>query len=241
MVRTDDSLDTNTALILGARGWEHTGWDGTFYPADLPPEWRLAYYANEFHTVLVPEAHWRGCTPAQVAGWGAEVRPGFSFFLELTCDPARTAACADDCAALRECCAALAERMGGLILRFARPPAPRELEALAACLPALHPIGLVLPDGVPPPGASDPLTLSGAAPCWLPGRDMGRSGTGLITVEDGKYTQRGLRREIEAFLKQAQGLERAFLFFQGDPPGFQALRDAVTMAELLGYPLAAGD
>ncbi|MFA7094871.1 MAG: DUF72 domain-containing protein [Gammaproteobacteria bacterium] len=240
MVRTDNSLDANPALILGARGWEHAGWDGVFYPADLPPEWRLAYYANEFQTVLVPEECWRDCTPAQVAGWGADVRPGFSFFLELTCDPARAAAFVDDCAALRERCAALAERMGGLILRFARLPAPRELEALPACLPALHPVSLVLPDGVSPPEASAPLMWSGAAPCWMPGRGLGKSGTGLMTIEDGKYTQRGLRREVESFLKQARGVERAFLFFQGDPPGVQALRDAAVMAELLGHPLAVG-
>lgn len=41
-------------IHVGACNWQHSSWLGSFYPEDLPEEWRLSYYANEFHTVLVP-------------------------------------------------------------------------------------------------------------------------------------------------------------------------------------------
>ena len=51
----DSGTDTEHAhgLRLGARGWRHAHWENDFYPDDLPPDWQLAYYANEFSTVLV--------------------------------------------------------------------------------------------------------------------------------------------------------------------------------------------
>jgi len=45
-------------INLGAYGWRHGRWSGTFYPDDLPmaddEDWRLAYYSNEFNAVMVP-------------------------------------------------------------------------------------------------------------------------------------------------------------------------------------------
>ncbi len=69
-------------LIVGAHGWDHADWNGTFYPEDLPEEWRLNYYSNEFSGVLVPEVVWRKADPEVVAGWCDEVAEGFLFFLE---------------------------------------------------------------------------------------------------------------------------------------------------------------
>ena len=70
-------------LIVGARGWDHAGWRGAFYPEDLPQEWRLTYYANEFTGVLVPESVWRAADPETIAIWCDDVTDGFLFFLEL--------------------------------------------------------------------------------------------------------------------------------------------------------------
>lgn len=69
-------------LIVGARGWNHDGWNGTFYPEDLPQDWRLSYYANEFTGVLVPEPVWRAADPSIIGGWLGDVADGFLFYLE---------------------------------------------------------------------------------------------------------------------------------------------------------------
>lgn len=69
-------------LIVGARDWDHPAWKGTFYPEDLPKDWRLSYYANEFSGVLLPESVWRPAKPEVIAIWCDNVADGFLFFLE---------------------------------------------------------------------------------------------------------------------------------------------------------------
>lgn len=66
-------------FLLGAAGWEHPQWTAAFYPEDLPPDWRLAYYAHFFGCVLAPAAAWRG---AALAGWLADTPEHFRFLLE---------------------------------------------------------------------------------------------------------------------------------------------------------------
>lgn len=70
-------------LSLAAHGWEHQSWVGAFYPADLPDEWRLAYFANEFHAVVIPAGRLDAVAAADVDVWRGEVPPGFRFLVEL--------------------------------------------------------------------------------------------------------------------------------------------------------------
>jgi hypothetical protein len=39
--------------LVGTAGWERAGWSADYYPEDLPPDWRLAYYANDCGCVLL--------------------------------------------------------------------------------------------------------------------------------------------------------------------------------------------
>jgi len=45
-------------LLLGTVGWQRADWLNDYYPADLPVEWRLAYYANDCGCVLLPPNIW---------------------------------------------------------------------------------------------------------------------------------------------------------------------------------------
>lgn len=69
-------------MLIAAYGWEHEAWSGSFYPDDLPPDWRLGYYANEFDAVVVPFVAWQGQTVATLRSWCDEVSAGFRFVLE---------------------------------------------------------------------------------------------------------------------------------------------------------------
>lgn len=42
-----------TEVLIGAASWEEDEWLVSFYPEDLPEEWRMAYYANEFSTTVI--------------------------------------------------------------------------------------------------------------------------------------------------------------------------------------------
>jgi len=72
------------AIRVGACNWDHTHWQGVFYPDDLPEDWRLSYYANEFSTVLVAEDKWLvGEVLAEEIGeWADEVPENFRFYFQ---------------------------------------------------------------------------------------------------------------------------------------------------------------
>ena len=56
-----DSKESQAMLadvVVGARGWLHEYWMESFYPEDIPEDWRLGFYANEFNTLLVPWSQW---------------------------------------------------------------------------------------------------------------------------------------------------------------------------------------
>jgi hypothetical protein len=69
---------------VGAYGWLHRHWINSFYPEDLPADWRLGYYSNEFDTVLVPSFYWLQQSMADCEALLDDVHPDFQFFIE--CD-----------------------------------------------------------------------------------------------------------------------------------------------------------
>lgn len=71
------------SLELAAYGWNPADWERMFYPEDLPEDWRISYYANEFGCVLLPAEDWKSPL-MEAAFWQAEVSPDFRFYLEIT-------------------------------------------------------------------------------------------------------------------------------------------------------------
>ncbi|MGD8783503.1 MAG: hypothetical protein PVG75_03655 [Thioalkalispiraceae bacterium] len=45
-------------VLIGACGWQHDDWGAEFYPEDLPEEWQIGYYGNEYQVVMVPASYW---------------------------------------------------------------------------------------------------------------------------------------------------------------------------------------
>lgn len=41
-------------ITFGAFGFHYPDWKGVFYPEDIPEDWYIDYYANEFQTVFLP-------------------------------------------------------------------------------------------------------------------------------------------------------------------------------------------
>lgn len=96
------------SVAVAAYGWEHSGWSGSFYPEDLPEDWRLDYYANEFSAVAVPAGYWQG--EPEVAAWRDATPDGFAFFLEVP-------SAAGPRERMEAGLAVLDDRVGGLLLR----------------------------------------------------------------------------------------------------------------------------
>ncbi len=73
---------TPSGLRVGAYGWQHPHWMGSFYPEDLPTDWQLGYYANEFSTVLVP-AQYLEAEDCDIEQWLDDVHEAFRFYLQV--------------------------------------------------------------------------------------------------------------------------------------------------------------
>ena len=69
-------------INLGAYGWQRAHWIESFYPDDLPEDWQLGYYSNEFNTVLVPADYWQSKHAEECENWLDDVHQSFQFFIE---------------------------------------------------------------------------------------------------------------------------------------------------------------
>ncbi|QLQ31927.1 MAG: hypothetical protein HZT40_10370 [Candidatus Thiothrix singaporensis] len=70
------------SLTLAGYGWEPADWSLAFYPDDLPPDWRVPYYAAEFNSVLLPAGGWQAPL-MDAAFWLSELDAGFSYYVEI--------------------------------------------------------------------------------------------------------------------------------------------------------------
>ena len=74
---------SNPILRFGCCGWDNPGWAASYFPDDLPPEWRLTYYANDAGCVLVPMSEVAGMAGSELAAMAIdELHEGFRFYLD---------------------------------------------------------------------------------------------------------------------------------------------------------------
>ena len=68
-------------ILIGAYGWQHPHWDEIFYPEDLPVEWKIGYYGNEYAIAVVPNSYWHTAS-GQYAQWLEESDDALQFICE---------------------------------------------------------------------------------------------------------------------------------------------------------------
>jgi hypothetical protein len=78
-------------IEVAAYGWQGEEWK-LFYPQDLPDDWRLDYYANEFFAAVVPYSEWSLVEEGELLEWQEQVSDDFRFYWELPGDEADGAA-----------------------------------------------------------------------------------------------------------------------------------------------------
>lgn len=69
-------------IRVGAIDWRHPAWAGSFYPTDLPEEWRLTFYASQFNCVFLPARTWREGAASELEQWCDDVHSEFRFLLQ---------------------------------------------------------------------------------------------------------------------------------------------------------------
>jgi uncharacterized protein YecE (DUF72 family) len=71
-------------IYVGTSGWSYKEWKGSFYPAKLPAEEMLHFYAGRFPAVEVNNSFYR--TPAErvLVGWAEQVPEQFRFVMKAS-------------------------------------------------------------------------------------------------------------------------------------------------------------
>ncbi|MES9903199.1 MAG: hypothetical protein ABW168_11070 [Sedimenticola sp.] len=194
-------------FVVGARGWDHDAWVGDFYPDDLPGEWRLGFYANEFPGVLIPETEWSGVGESEWEEWCDEVPEGFSFYLELS---ATSGECLHQ---LESCAVSLGDRLKGVLLQ-----GDAVVVAGSLRVPLLMSVDHDEGDGA-----------------YLVAVDQGTGRKGVLLDSGYMPDLRSLRKLLES-LEYSDGADSItpVLFVGGKTPDVGKVREAKTLLELMG-------
>lgn len=200
-------------MDIAAYGWDHPEWEGSFYPEDLPEDWRLDFYCNEFHAIVVPSSVWAGEHSAGPRQWASGLGEQTRVYLELPeqIPPERLAA-------VRK---ALSGRFAGLV---------------AEARPQGVPVAAGAPVGIWGHGAPDVPPPAGVGWCWRAEDGVTRcSGGGVSVAWFGPEPVEPmlLRKTIEA-IAGGGGEGGSLIVAGGAPPSLKLMRDARTIAAFLG-------
>lgn len=69
-------------MLAGTTGYSYKEWVGHFYPAKLPADAMLRYYAERFPTVEINNTFYRMPAEAVLTRWAQQVPDGFAFTLK---------------------------------------------------------------------------------------------------------------------------------------------------------------
>ena len=205
----------NPLILLMSRGWDHDGWENEFYPDDLPQDWRLSYYANEFHGVVVPETDWLEINDCEE--WVENVHEEFRFYLELTTDQGIKSG------RLKQIVEFLGMRFAGLVVDN-----PDGLHS-ALTAAGLHQLPVILPFG-----SCEGITIDGL---WVDNPDD------LVADEkansyflDGKTSQSlaDMRRLADLLYQRSKPGSPSLMVFAGEVPDVRMMQDCRIMLNLMG-------
>ncbi len=71
-------------IHAGTSGWSYKEWKGAFYPADLPADAMLRYYAERLPAVEINNSFYRMPRESVLLDWAAQVPSGFRFVLKAS-------------------------------------------------------------------------------------------------------------------------------------------------------------
>jgi len=196
-------------IVVGARDWLHRAWLQGYYPEDIPDEWRLGFYGNEFNTLLAPWARWRDGAESEWCEQLEDLDEDFHLYLEL---PAEVQALPDGLAGLGE-----GEQMAGLVCTTSNAD-DWQVEADKTGLPLFRPLEQT---DIP-------------FQCYV---RNGEDTTTLVLIDTAQQQLEDLvdmREVIEQVLPLLEDIERLDLILVDNEPAIESMRNTRTIAELLG-------
>ena len=230
--------ETTHRIQIGAYGWSHAAWQDDFYPHELPEDWQLGYYGNEFPVIMVPAAYWQQPGPAQIEAALEDCAESLQVVYEAPLVLQADTPVAEAVSLVHD----LVEQIGAL----AQPCAALSIPADSADFPfgeflqvldVSIPVVFCFATGLADTQASHlyPLFKEYAVGlCWTggAGEEALQFGPVALTIIRGPLEMRRLRGVIETILATTSQEQHSILIFQDEPPDIQSMRNAAVMLDL---------
>jgi hypothetical protein len=216
-------------MLIGACGWTHEAWAGSYYPDDLPSDWRLGFYANEFPVVLVTRNEWERAD-ADPQQWCEDSDSSLLFVSEVTADDPSDAEMQ-----IRQI-RLLGERCTGILWRTTlHNDAPALNVLLNGAGPAL-PVCVDFGEALPDEAVRSLLRKRQTGWCWhgnddSTGLQIGPLSIARVASDDADLRQ--LRRLVETCLAAVHDDRWVILLFDGNPPEVERIQKAGVIMGLL--------
>ena len=205
---------TVKSLEVGAFGWQHAGWIDTYYPEDLPEDWRLDFYSHHFNVILMPETEWLHVSEDEIRQWLEDVKEGFQFFFAIN-DADITKTALKQIGIINQI---LRQYFAGIVIKS-------KVGNLNDDVQNLKNLGPVFIDGIE-------LSGSEYSACWRKGSQIENATIGFISEQEAENL-REVRACIEAFLAQSGDVKVGYLIFEGSPLSTKTMQDTQVIIQML--------
>lgn len=231
------SVETHR-VVIGACGWQHAAWTNDFYEEDLPEDWQLGFYANEFSVVFIPAKDWIDTESSVLSNWTEDVVDSFRFILEVPSDTLLDEAGYND-ALLK------AKHFGkfclGLVLvmnqtlcdnnDFLQTCIDKAKIVSRCCLDTRHITMTNEMVAFLKHNSITPVRYAGAA---APDLEVGQATNWAVNkISSQDLTMPEVRKALETCLSYSNEDCISVLIFDGDPPSIEMMRNADTLLNLL--------
>lgn len=226
-------------IKIGARGWRHLAWQGEFYPDDMPHEWWLTYYSNEFNCVLVPWDYLQDIQPEDLQIWVDDTYEAFTFYLELAVSASSEH--------VDQILSVLGPRLGGAVIRqltgaslntsrnTSRNNSTEDADAKAWLKNVTH-YGPVAVDWQSLSPSNPLYNQQSHLGCYWPAeqeRYECPGELGILETGGGSHDPKALKNLLQ-HCRSAQGPITIGLFFAGAVPRIEEIRNAIMILQMLG-------
>ena len=228
------------SILIGTRGWDYENWTKTFYPEQLPNDWRFCYYSNELRSLLVLAETWETVERRDIEQWVEDSDPEFRFILELPKNVLVSTSLSRFEKKLEEfiyLVEPIRRQVSGLLMTNVVDTKP-DLGLLETKLTILNNYKPVCVDTDPGQIKNDIdalLVQSNTGVCWHTDREPSpRPGGRLLVAITQKTDPKEQRCILDTMAKWQEGQAIAGLFFDNSKHAAKQAQQARILAELMG-------
>ena len=221
-------------VLMGACSWKHSAWLNEFYSDDLPEDWQLGFYSNEFPVVYLPTVDW--INEKDLSEWVDDISDSFRFVLEISTAVLKNEAhflkCVENIKSLGESCL-------GIVFKVNSEMTP-QIDLLQQRVNIAHlltPICIDINNGDMDSDFINFLSENSLSTVWHGDGEgqkyLNQGDLAVSLVSSDNLDMAGLRHVIETSLKASSEERTSVLCFEGKPPSLEILRNADIILNLL--------